>query len=83
MAYGVPAAMLMVPLTWRVLLWLFPPEFESFPISDEAVRDKLAALGPLSGIEWRTLIVFGDGDRHVAGLACSGRVDSRPGRAAD
>ena len=59
MAYGVPAAMLLVPLTWRVLLWLFPPEFENFPISDEAVRDKLAALGLLSGIEWRTLIVFG------------------------
>ena len=58
MAYGVPAAVLLVPLTWRVLLWLFPPEFENFPISDEAVRDKLAALGPLSGIEWRTLIVF-------------------------
>ena len=59
MAYGVPASILMVPLTWRVLLWLFPPEFESFPISDKAVRDKLAALGPLSGNEWRTLIVFG------------------------
>lgn len=59
MAYGVPAALLMVPLTWRVLLWMFPPEFKSFPISDEAVRDKMAALGPLSGNECRTLIVFG------------------------
>jgi len=58
MAYGVPASILMVPLTWKLLLWMFPPEFESFPISDEAVRDKLTALGPLSGVEWRTLIVF-------------------------
>ena len=58
MAYGVPAAALMVPLAWRLLLWMFPPEFTTLPISIDDVRRKLAALGPPSGTEWRTLAVF-------------------------
>ena len=80
MAYGVPASILMVPLTWRVLLWLFPPEFEKFPITDAAVRDKLDALGPLSGVEKRTLIVFATVIvlwlvSPVMGAMTSGRVE--------
>ena len=59
MAYGVPAALLMVPLAWRLLLWLFPPEFEYLPITPDAVREKLARLGPPTTAERRTLIVFG------------------------
>jgi sodium-dependent dicarboxylate transporter 2/3/5 len=80
MAYGVPAAILMVPLTWRVLLWLFPPEFESFPISDAAVRDRLTSLGPLRGVEWRTLFVFGTVialwlASPVMGVLTAGQID--------
>ena len=59
MLYGVPAAVLMVPLAWRLLLWLFPPEFDRLPIAPERVRQKLDDLGPLSGAEQRTLIAFG------------------------
>jgi len=59
MAYGVPAALLMVPVAWRLLLWLFPPEFEYLPITPDAVREKLARLGPPTGAERRTLVVFG------------------------
>lgn len=59
MAYGVPAALLMVPLCWRLLLWMFPPEFEHLPISTADVRRRLTDLGPPSGAERKTLAVFG------------------------
>lgn len=59
MAYGVPAALVMVPLCWRLLLWMFPPEFEHLPISTADVRGRLTALGPPSRAERKTLAVFG------------------------
>jgi sodium-dependent dicarboxylate transporter 2/3/5 len=58
MAYGAPAAILMVPVAWRLLLWVFPPEIEALAISREAIRARLDELGRLRGIEWRTLTVF-------------------------
>jgi sodium-dependent dicarboxylate transporter 2/3/5 len=59
MAYGVPAAVLMVPLCWRLLLWLFPPELDRLPMTAEDIRGRLDALGRLRPIERRTLLVFG------------------------
>ena len=58
MAYGVPASLLMIPLAWRLLLWLYPPELERLPIQDDEVRERLDALGPLNPIERRTLWIF-------------------------
>lgn len=58
MAYGAPAAVLMVPIAWRVLLWLFPPETDRLPLTREDVRAKIAALGPLSSAERYTLWLF-------------------------
>jgi sodium-dependent dicarboxylate transporter 2/3/5 len=58
MAYGVPAALLMLPICWRLLLWLFPPEVDRLAISDAEIRSKIKALGPLQPAELRTLLVF-------------------------
>jgi sodium-dependent dicarboxylate transporter 2/3/5 len=58
MAYGVPASILMVPLCWRLLLWLFPPEVERLPIDTAEIRRRLDVLGPLRPAERRTVLVF-------------------------
>jgi sodium-dependent dicarboxylate transporter 2/3/5 len=58
MAYGVPAAVLMVPAAWRVLLWLFPPEIRTLPISQADIARRLSVIGPLRGGELKTLLVF-------------------------
>jgi sodium-dependent dicarboxylate transporter 2/3/5 len=58
-AYGAPAALLMVPLAWRLLLWLFPPELDALPIAAGEVRLRLSALGPLQRTERWTLAIFG------------------------
>jgi sodium-dependent dicarboxylate transporter 2/3/5 len=58
MAYGVPASLLMIPVAWRLLLRVFPPELRRLPIQDDEIRERLAALGPLNPIERRTLSIF-------------------------
>ena len=58
MAYGVPASLLMVPVCWRLLLWLFPPEVERLPITTADIQRRLDELGPLQAIEWKTLLIF-------------------------
>ncbi len=59
MLYGVPASILMVPLAWRLLLWVFPPEIERLPFTVADIRAKLADLGPLRPIERNTMLIFG------------------------
>jgi len=58
MRYGLPAAILMIPCAWRILLWLFPPELERLPIERSELDARLETMGPLAGGEIRTLIVF-------------------------
>jgi sodium-dependent dicarboxylate transporter 2/3/5 len=58
MLYGVPASVLMVPIAWRLLLWLFPPELQRLPFSTRDVEDRLAALGGLKRNERATLLIF-------------------------
>ena len=58
MLYGVPAAMLMVPLRWRLLLWLFPPEIRRLPFSADDVRERARGARPLSRAELWTLAIF-------------------------
>lgn len=58
MAYGVPAALFMLPICWRLLLWLFPPEVENLPITQDDIRRRLETLGSLQPNELRTLLVF-------------------------
>src|SRR5688572_8184726 len=59
MVLGFPASLLMVPVGWRVLLWVFPPEFKRLPVTDVEVRNRLASLGSLSRAERHTLVAFG------------------------
>ena len=82
MAYGVPASLLMIPLAWRLLLWLYPPELERLPIQDHEVRERLNALGPLNPIERRTLWIFFVGDRCLAVRSLAGGMERRPLRPA-
>ena len=58
MLYGVPASLLMVPIAWRLLLWLFPPELQRLPLSTRDVEHRLAALGGLKRNERATLLIF-------------------------
>lgn len=58
MSYGVPASLLMLPVCWRLLLWLFPPEVDRLPLSDADIRARLDELGSMQPAEWRTLLVF-------------------------
>ena len=58
MLYGLPACVLMVPLCWRILLWMFPPEMAVLPVSPQQIAARLQALGRLSAAEWRTVSVF-------------------------
>lgn len=58
MKLGVPGAILLVPLGWALLLWLFPPEMKSLPFSREDLRAEKEALGPISKEEKKILGVF-------------------------
>ena len=58
MTLGVPAAMLMLPLAWVLLLKLFPPEIERLPLAEDEIERRLRALGPASPIEVKTLAIF-------------------------
>lgn len=62
MMLGVPAVILMVPAAWVVLTrWAFPLgklKVESGSAAGGEIRTRLAALGPMSVPETRTLVVF-------------------------
>jgi solute carrier family 13 (sodium-dependent dicarboxylate transporter), member 2/3/5 len=58
MAYGTPAAIMMVPIAWWLLLRLFPPEIESLPFTRDEIRVRLRELGPPRAAERRTLWIF-------------------------
>ena len=58
MSVGVPAAMLMLPLGWLLLLKVFPPEIERLPIAEGEIDRKLRNLGPASPVEIKTLAIF-------------------------
>ncbi len=51
MIYGAPATFLMVPLCWRLLLWLFPRSWSGCSFSANDIRRRLDGLGPLSRAE--------------------------------
>ncbi|MEE2638852.1 MAG: DASS family sodium-coupled anion symporter [Acidobacteriota bacterium] len=58
MALGVPAAVLMIPVGWWLLMRLFPPEIETLPYANDELDQKLADLGPLQPVERKTLAIF-------------------------
>lgn len=58
MAVGIPAALIMLPFGWFVLMKMFPPEMREVPMKLEQITKELKSLGPLSLREKRTLIIF-------------------------
>ena len=58
MLYGTPAAVIMVPFAWWILLWLFPPEIPRLPVTIAEIRVRLAQLGPPGRLERVTLAIF-------------------------
>ncbi len=59
MIIGVPAALILIPFGWIVLLVMFPPEIKQLPLSKADIQFQLQTLGRLSRQETGTLIVFG------------------------
>ena len=59
MVVGVPASLLMIPVGWWLLLRIFPPEIDVLPFERHEIDAKLAALGPLTPVERKTLAIFG------------------------
>ena len=58
MTLGVPAAVLMLPIAWVILLKVFPPEIDRLPLADNEIDRKLRDLGPASPVEIKTLAIF-------------------------
>ena len=58
MAFGVPAAVLMVPCAWYILLWVFPPEISRLPMTGDDIDRDLEKLGRVTPVEGKTLVVF-------------------------
>lgn len=56
--HAVPIVLLLIPLGWIILLKLYPPETKRIRGGGEGVRKELSALGPLSGIQKRVLVLF-------------------------
>ena len=78
MAFGVPAALMMIPLAWLILLRAFPPEIDRLPLAEGEIGRRLQALGPR---DTRRTSHPGDlrsDDRHLAGDPSRRRADRRP-----
>ncbi len=58
MTYGVPAALLMVPAAWFVLMIFFKPEMKYLSKTKEEMREEYKTLPQMSREEIVTLIIF-------------------------
>jgi sodium-dependent dicarboxylate transporter 2/3/5 len=58
MVYGVPSAILILPVAWGVLLLFFPPEMKHLKVSRAELKDQLKAMPPMNREEKITLFVF-------------------------
>ncbi|OPL11708.1 MAG: hypothetical protein AVO39_05165 [delta proteobacterium MLS_D] len=58
MIIGVPAALVLIPFGWIVLLLMFPPEIKELPLTREEIRGRLRELGGLSKPEVGTILIF-------------------------
>ena len=57
MVIGVPMVVVLLPISVRLLLWFYPPEMDEVTAVGD-VESERAALGPVSGPEWRVLIIL-------------------------
>jgi solute carrier family 13 (sodium-dependent dicarboxylate transporter), member 2/3/5 len=58
MKIGVPAALILIPFGWLVLVLLFPPEIKRLPMEQKEIKKRLKDKGRLSRPEIITLAVF-------------------------
>lgn len=58
MIVGVPAALMMLPLGYLVLINVFKPEIDHLPVSPEGITEQLKYRGKLDRREINTLIIF-------------------------
>lgn len=58
MKIGVPAALILVPAGWLILLLMFPPEIKRLPITREDIDRQLRELGKWTRPEIGTVVVF-------------------------
>ncbi|HOZ72552.1 MAG TPA: DASS family sodium-coupled anion symporter [Spirochaetales bacterium] len=58
MAYGVPSAILILPVAWATLLLFFPPEMKRLKVSRQQLKADLKAMPPMNREEKITLFVF-------------------------
>ena len=58
MKFGVPYVLMYLPVTWFILLKLHPPEIIALPGGKERLLEDRKSLGPLSGGERGTIVVF-------------------------
>ena len=55
MAYAVPVVIVLVPLAWRLLLWVYPPEARGLDL--EQCRRELNELGPMGYEEKKVALI--------------------------
>lgn len=55
MLYNLPLGLLLIPVLWKVLLWRFPPERDTFPGGLEHLTNSLKDLGPMLNREKRCI----------------------------
>jgi len=58
MVIGIPMVVLLLPASVWVLLWWYPPEMAHVTEIGDAQAEH-ARLGPISGREWRVLVILG------------------------
>ena len=58
MSLGLPASMVMIPVGWVMLGWMFPPEDLGDAFNKDDFKTELEELGPPGRKEWWTLFVF-------------------------
>jgi solute carrier family 13 (sodium-dependent dicarboxylate transporter), member 2/3/5 len=58
MVYGVPSALLIMPVAWLVLMLFFPPEMKHLKVTKAQLKAELKAMPPMNREEIITLAVF-------------------------
>ncbi len=58
MSFGVPLVIIFLPVAWRVILAMNPPEVRHIPGGRARMQQERSTLGPLSAGERRTVVIF-------------------------
>jgi len=58
MMVGVPAALMMLPLGYLILINVFKPEIDHLPVSPEGIKEQLRYRGKLDRRELNVLLIF-------------------------